>query len=140
VADSTTQLDRRLVRLGRSLVMAVPDEVVKRWGLNKGDQMRVTVLEGEVRIEPKQPTKVRAISQKAIESYLKAAAGIEAKVSKTADNEIRLEFAGDNQAAVKFFVQKLWENLPLMFKLMGMGSVSEVAVPDTSEKAKVGTQ
>lgn len=133
MADSTTQLDRRLVRLGRSLVMTVPDEVVKRWHLGKGDQVRITVLEGEVRIEPKQPTKVKAISQEAIESYLKAAAGIQAKVSKTADNEIRLEFTGDNKEAVKFFVQKLWENLPLMFKLMGMGSTAEVAVPDAED-------
>ena len=136
MADSTTQLDRRLVRLGRSLVMTVPDEVVKRWHLGKGDQVRITVLEGEVRIEPKQPTKVKAISQEAIEAYLKAAAGIQAKVSKTADNEISLEFTGDNKEAVKFFVQKLWENLPLMFKLMGMGSTAEVAVPDAEDEAK----
>ena len=45
-------VDRRLMKLGGSLVVAVPDELVKRWSLDKGDQMRITVLEDGVKIEP----------------------------------------------------------------------------------------
>jgi hypothetical protein len=114
--------------------MAVPDEVVKRWNLGKGDEVRVTILEGGLRIEPKQPSRIETISQEAIETYSKAVAGIQAKVSITGDNEVRLEFSGDDKNAVKFFVQKLWENLPLMFKLMGLGSVEELPHSEAKEQ------
>ena len=130
MGDSTRQpidkhMDRRLVKLGGSLVVAVPDEVVKQWNLDKGDEVRVTVLEEGLKIEPKQPTKIETISQEAIETYSKAVAGIQAEVTISGDNEINLKFSGDNKDTIRLFVRKLWQNLPLMLRLMGLGSVEE---------------
>ena len=129
-------VDRRLMKLGGSLVVAVPDELVKRWSLDKGDQMRITVLEDGVKIEPKQPTKVEAISSETIEAYSKAVTDIQAKVSLIGENEIKLEFTGANQDAVRVFVGKLWQNLPLMLRLLGLGSVEELPSNETKESKR----
>ncbi|MDD4986003.1 MAG: AbrB/MazE/SpoVT family DNA-binding domain-containing protein [Dehalococcoidales bacterium] len=119
-------VDRRLMKMGGSLVMAVPDEMVKQWNLEKGDQVRVTVLEDGVKVEPKQLFKVEAVSPESIESYSKAMAGIQAEVIMSADDEISLKFSGSNKDTVRVFARKLWHNLPLMLRLMGLGSVDEL--------------
>ena len=119
-------VDRRLMKVGGSLVMAMPDEIVKQWNLEKGDQVRVTVLEDGVKVEPKQLFKVEAVSPESIESYSKAMAGIQAEVIMSADDEISLKFSGANKDTVRIFVRKLWQNLPLMLRLMGLGSVDEL--------------
>lgn len=119
-------VDRRLMKMGGSLVMAVPDEIVKQWNLEKGDQVRVTVLEDGVKVEPKQLFKVETVSPESIESYSKAMAGIQAEVIMSGDNEISLKFSGANKDTVRVFVRKLWQNLPLMLRLMGLGSVDEL--------------
>ena len=119
-------VDRRLMKMGGSLVMAVPDEMVKQWNLEKGDQVRVTVLEDGVKVEPKQLFKVEAVSPESIESYSKAMAGIQAEVIMSAEDEISLKFSGANKDTVRVFARKLWQNLPLMLRLMGLGSVDEL--------------
>jgi antitoxin component of MazEF toxin-antitoxin module len=119
-------IDRHLVKLGGSLVVPVPPEIVERWSLDKGDEVRITVLKEGIKIEPKQPTKIETISSEAIAAYSKAIADIQAKVALTGENEIKLEFTGSNQDAVRVFVGKLWQNLPLMLRLLGLGSVEEL--------------
>ena len=129
-------VDRRLMKVGGSLVMAVPDEMVKQFNLEKGDQVRVTVLEDGVKVEPKQLFKVEAVSPESIESYSKAMAGIQAEVIMSADDEISLKFSGANKDTVRVFVRKLWQNLPLMLRLMGLGSVDEL--PHGKERKRKG--
>mgnify|MGYP000281425589 CR=1 FL=1 len=90
-------VDRRLMKMGGSLVMALPDEMVKEWHLEKGDQVRATVLEDGIRVEPKQLFKVETISQESLETYSKAMAGIQAAVIMSADDEISLKFTGTNK-------------------------------------------
>jgi len=125
---SDKYVDRRLMKVGGSLVMAVPDEMVKQWNLEKGDQVRVTVLEDGVKVEPKQLFKVEAVSPESIESYSKDMAGIQAEVIMSGDDEISLKFSGTNEDTVRVFVRKLWQNLPLMLRLMGLGSVDELTL------------
>lgn len=141
MADSTQQpmdrhVDRRLVRLGGSLVVAVPTEIVERWSLDKGDEVRITVLEEGIKIEPKQPTRIETISSETIEAYSKAVAGIQSKVTLSGENEIKLEFSGDNKDAVRVFVGKLWQNLPLMLRLLGLGSVEELPQSGKGKQSK----
>ena len=131
------QMDRRLVKLGGSLVVAVPDEVVKQWNLEKGDEVRITVLEEGIKMEPKQPTRIETISQEAIETYSKAVAGIQAEVTISGNNEINLKFSGNNKDTVRVFVRKLWQNLPLMLQLMGLGSVEELPHGEAKEQKGV---
>ncbi len=119
-------VDRRLMKMGGSLVMALPDEMVKQWHLEKGDQVRATVLEDGIRVEPKQLFKVETISQESLEIYSKAMADIQAAVIMSAEDEISLKFSGANKDTVRVFVRKLWQNLPLMLRLMGLGSVDEL--------------
>lgn len=93
----------------------------------KGDEVRISVQEGAIRIEPKQPTKVETISEGAIEAYSKALKGIQAKV--TMDSEalaIHLEFSGENEEVVDLFVRNLWRNLPIFFSLLGVGSTKKL--------------
>lgn len=73
-------VDKRLMKLGGSLVVAVPNEVVEQWNLGKGDEVRISVEEGVLRIEPKQSTKIETISEEMVEAYSKAMKGIQAKV------------------------------------------------------------
>ncbi len=127
-------VDRRLMKMGGSLVMAVPDEMVKQWHLEKGDQVRVTVLEDGIRVEPKQLSKVETISQESLETYSKAMADIQAEVIMSAENEISLKFSGANKDTVRVFARRLWQNLPLMLRLMGLGSVDEI--PHGKEKKR----
>ena len=127
-------VDRRLMKMGGSLVMALPDEMVKQWHLEKGDQVRVTVLEDGVKVEPKQLSKVEAVSPESIESYSKTMAGIQAAVIMSADDEISLKFSGANKDTVRVFARRLWQNLPLMLRLMGLGSVDEI--PHGKEKKR----
>ena len=68
-------VDKRLLKSGGSLFVCVPNEVVQQWNLDKGDEVRISVLEGAIKIEPKQPTKVETISEETVEAYSKAIVG-----------------------------------------------------------------
>jgi antitoxin component of MazEF toxin-antitoxin module len=139
VTDSTPQpadkyVNRRLMKLGGSLVVGVPYEVVERWSLDKGDEVRITVLEEGIKIEPKEPTRTEIFSPEKIEAYSKAVSGIQSSVTLIRENEIKLKFSGDDKEAVRLFVRKLWQNLPLMLQLMGLGSVEELPHREAKER------
>jgi antitoxin component of MazEF toxin-antitoxin module len=130
---SKFSVDKRLMKLGGSLVVAVPNEVVELWNLGKGDEVRISVQEGALRIEPKQSTKIETISEEMVEAYSKAMKGIQAKVTVDAANStIHLEFSGDSKEVIDLFVRNLSRNLPVFLRLLGLGSVEEL--PKTEAK------
>jgi len=118
--------DRRLIKMGGSLVVAVPNELIEQWNLSKGDEVRFNVLEGAVKIEPKQPTKVENISEETIAAYSQAMKGIQAKITMDTDKSgLYLKFKGDNKEILGQFVHNLWRNLPVFLTMLGVGSVRE---------------
>jgi len=129
-------VNKRLLKSGNGLYVALPTEVIEQWNLDKGDEVSVSVDEGTIKIMPKQPTKVSIISEEMIETYSATMKGIQAKV--TLDNEnpaIHIEFSGENKRVIDLFVRNLWRNLPVMLRLLGLGSVEEIASTE-SEKLK----
>jgi len=103
----------------------------------KGDEVHITVQQKAVTIEPKGSTKVETISEQAVEAYSKEMKGIEARVTLDAANlAIHLEFSGENKETMELFVRKLWQNLPIFLRLLGLGSVSEVAKDEEKVKSK----
>jgi len=130
---SKFSVDKRLMKLGGSLVVAVPNEVIEQWNLGKGDEVRISVEEGALRIEPKQSTKIETISEEMVEAYSKTMKGIQAKVTVDAANSvIHLEFSGDSKEVIDLFVRNLSRNLPVFLRLLGLGSVEEL--PKTGTK------
>jgi antitoxin component of MazEF toxin-antitoxin module len=124
---SKFSVDKRLMKLGGSLVVTVPNEVVEQWNLGKGDEVRISVEEGVLRIEPKQSTKIETISEEMVEAYSKAMKGIQAKVTVDAANSaIHLEFSGESKEVIDLFVRNLSRNLPVFLRLLGLGSVEEL--------------
>jgi len=120
-------VDRRLMKMGGSLVVSVPNEVVEQWNLKKGDEVRFTFEEGAMKIEPKGTTRVETIPEEMVEAYSKAMGSIQAKVTMNADAPtIYLEFSGENKETTDLFVRNLWRNLPVLLRLLGLGSVAEV--------------
>jgi antitoxin component of MazEF toxin-antitoxin module len=118
---------RRLIKVGGSLVVSIPNEVVAQWNLKKGDEVHFTIQEGMMTIEPRGSTKVETISEEAIEAYSTEMKGIQARVTlDTEDSAIRLEFSGGKKEVTNIFVRNLWRNLPIFLRLLGLGSVSEV--------------
>lgn len=113
--------------MGGSLVVSVPNEVVEQWNLKKGDEVRFTFEEGAMKIEPKGTTRVETIPEEMVEAYSKAMGSIQAKVTMNADAPtIYLEFSGENKETTDLFVRNLWRNLPVLLRLLGLGSVAEV--------------
>jgi len=107
--------------------VGIPSEVVEQWNLERGDEMRISVEEGVIKIVPKQPTKVEAISEEMIEAYSRAMKGIQARVTLDAEKSaIHLEFSGENRQAIDLFLRNLWRNLPVLLRLLGLGSVEEM--------------
>ena len=106
--------------------MGIPSEVVEQWNLERGDEMRISVEEGVIKIVPKQPTKVESISEETIEAYSRAMKGIQARVTMDAENSaLHLEFSGEDKQAIDLFLHNLWRNLPVLLRLLGLGSVEE---------------
>jgi len=113
--------------MGGSLVVSVPNEVVEQWNLKKGDEVRFTFGEGTMKIEPKGTTRVETIPEEMVEAYSKTMGGIQAKVTMNADAlAIYLEFSGEKKETTDLFVRNLWRNLPVLLRLLGLGSVEEV--------------
>ncbi len=135
-------VDKRLMKLGGSLVVGVPNEVVEQWNLSKGDKVSITVDEGAIRIEPKQPTRVEEISEEMVAAYSRAVKGIQARVTlETQAPAIRMEFSGDNREAVNLLAYNLWRNLPLLLRLLGLGAVEETTKGEKKKaKAKKGAR
>jgi len=120
-------ISRKLLRSGNSLFVGVPSEVIEQWNLHKGDEVRLTVNGGTIQIQPNKPTQVENISEEMIETYATTMKGIQARVTKdTEAPAIHIEFSGENKKVLDLFVYNLWKNLPVMLRLLGLGSVEEM--------------
>ncbi len=120
-------ISRKLLRSGNSLFVSVPSEVIEQWNLHKGDEVRLTVNGGTIQIQPNEPTQVENISEEMIETYATTMKGIQARVTKdTEEPAIHIEFSGENKKVLDLFVYNLWRNLPVMLRLLGLGSVEEM--------------
>ncbi|MDP2729971.1 MAG: AbrB/MazE/SpoVT family DNA-binding domain-containing protein, partial [Dehalococcoidales bacterium] len=121
-------VSKKLMKSGGSLFVGVPNEIIEQWNLSKGDEVNLTVVDGAIRIEPKQPTRMENISEEMVETYSKVMKGIQAKITlDTEKNALHLEFSGENKEAVKLLLHNLWSNLPALFSMLGVGSIEESA-------------
>ena len=119
-------VNKRLLKSGHGLFVPVPNEVIEQWNLSKGDEVSLSVADGAIRIEPKQPTRMETVSEEMVETYSKVMKGIQAKITLDSEgNALHLEFVGENQEAVKLLLHNLWRNLPALFSMLGVGSVEE---------------
>ena len=126
VKASRFSVNKKLLKSGGSLFVGVPNEVIEQWNLGKGDEVCLSVTDGAIRIEPKQPSKMESISEEMVETYSKVMKGIQAKITlDTEGNALHLEFSGENQDAVRLLLHNLWSNLPALFSMLGVGSVEE---------------
>ena len=117
-------VSKKLMKSGGSLFVGVPNEIIEQWNLGKGDEVNLIVLDGAIKIEPKQPTRMETISEEMVETFSKVMKGIQAKITlDTEKNALHLEFSGDNNEAVKSLVNNLWNNLPALFSMLGVGSI-----------------
>ncbi len=124
------RLDKPLMKMGGSLVVTLPNEVIEEWNLAKGDQVTLDVLDGALRIEPKQPTKMATISESSLEEYSKVMGGIQARI--TMDPEaatLRIELLGKDRQSVSTVLNNLWRNLPSLLGMLGLGSVEAPEPP-----------
>jgi antitoxin component of MazEF toxin-antitoxin module len=125
---SNYSVSKKLMKSGGSLFVGVPNEVIEQWNLSKGDEVRLSVTDGAIKIEPKQPTRMESISEEMVETYSKVMKGIQAKITlDTEKNALHLEFSGENKEAVKLLLHNLWSNLPALFSMLGVGSIEESA-------------
>ena len=123
---SNYSVSKKLMKSGGSLFVGVPNEIIEQWNLGKGDEVNLSVADGAIRIEPKQPTRMENISEEMVETYSKVMKGIQAKITLDSEgNALHLEFVGENQEAVKLLLHNLWRNLPALFSMLGVGSVEE---------------
>jgi antitoxin component of MazEF toxin-antitoxin module len=133
-------ISRKLLRSGNSLFVGVPSEVIEQWNLHKGDEVRLTVNGGTIQIQPNEPTQVENISEEMIETYATTMKGIQAKVTKdTEAPAIHIDFSGENKKVLDLFVYNLWKNLPVMLRLLGLGSVEEMTDGEKMEPESEGS-
>ncbi|MBI4286298.1 MAG: AbrB/MazE/SpoVT family DNA-binding domain-containing protein [Chloroflexi bacterium] len=115
-----------LSRWGSSLVVTMPSEVIEEWNLGKGDQVTLEIVDGAVRIEPKQPTKITTISETSLEEYTKVMEGIQARVTMDwKAGMLQIELSGADREAVNTVLNNLWRNLPVLLRMLGLGAVTE---------------
>lgn len=125
---SNYSVSKKLMKSGGSLFVGVPNEVIEQWNLSKGDEVSLSVTDGAIKIEPKQPTRMESISEEMVETYSKVMKDIQAKITlDTEKNALHLEFSGENKEAVKLLLHNLWSNLPALFSMLGVGSIEESA-------------
>ena len=121
-------VSKKLMKSGGSLFVGVPNEVIEQWNLSKGDEVSLSVTDGAIKIEPKQPTRMESISEEMVETYSKVMKDIQAKITLDTDkNALHLEFSGENKEAVKLLLHNLWSNMPALFSMLGVGSIEESA-------------
>ena len=134
-------ISRKLLRSGNSLFVSVPSEVIEQWNLHKGDEVRLTVNGGTIQIQPNEPTQVESISEEMIETYATTMKGIQARVTKdTEAPAIHIEFSGENKKVLDLFVYNLWKNLPVMLRLLGLGSVEETSSSESKRPKREGSE
>ena len=125
---SKYSVSKKLMKSGGSLFVGVPNEVIEQWNLSKGDEVSLSVTDGAIKIEPKQPTRMESISEEMVETYSKVMKDIQAKITlDTEKNALHLEFSGENKEAVKLLLHNLWSNMPALFSMLGVGSIEESA-------------
>jgi antitoxin component of MazEF toxin-antitoxin module len=133
-------ISKKLMKSGNSLFVGVPYEVIKQWNLHKGDEVRLTVNGGTIQIQPNEPTQVENISEEMIETYATTMKGIQATVTRDAETPaIHIEFSGENKRVLDLFVYNLWRNLPVMLRLLGLGSVEEIPGVEKDEPKRQGS-
>ena len=138
--SSKYTISRKLLRSGNSLFVSVPSEVIEQWNLHKGDEVHLTVNGGTIQIQPNEPTQVENISEEMIETYATTMKGIQARVTKdTEAPAIHIEFSGENKKVLDLFVYNLWKNLPVMLRLLGLGSVEEMTGGEKVEPESEGS-
>ena len=138
--SSKYTISRKLLRSGNSLFVGVPSEVIEQWNLHKGDKVRLTVNGGTIQIQPNEPTQVENISEEMIETYATTMKGIQARVTKDTEvPAIHIEFSGENKKVLDLFVYNLWKNLPVMLRLLGLGSVEEMTGGEKMEPESEGS-
>jgi len=126
VGEPGFSVRKRLLKSGHGLYVALPGEAIERWNLDKGDEVSVSVDEGAIKIMPRRPEKIETISEEMIETYSATMKGIQARVTLDSEKRtIHLEFSGRNRRVINLFVQNLWRNLPVLLRLLGLGSVKE---------------
>jgi len=131
------RLDKPLMKMGGSLVVTLPNEVIQEWNLGKGDEVTLEVLDGAVRIEPKQATRMATISQASLEEYSRVMKGIQAKI--TMDPEaatLRIELLSKDRKSVNTVLNNLWRNLPFLLGMLGLGSVEATESPARRRKGR----
>lgn len=132
-------ISKKLMKSGNSLFVGVPYEVIEQWNLHKGDEVRLTVNGGTIQIQPNEPTQVENISEEMIETYPTTMKGIQARVTRDAESPaIHIEFSGENKRVLDLFVYNLWRNLPVMLRLLGLGSVEEMPGGEKDEPERKG--
>ena len=121
-------ISKKLMKSGNSLFVGVPNEVIEQWNLRKGDEVRLTINGGTIQIQPNEPTQVENFSEEMIETYATTMKGIQARVTRDAEAPaIHIEFSGENKKVLDLFIYNLWKNLPVMLRLLGLGSVEETS-------------
>ena len=59
---------------------------------------------------------------------LSALKKIQARVTRDAEAPaIHIDFTGENKKVLDLFIYNLWKNLPVMLRLLGLGSVEEMS-------------
>jgi antitoxin component of MazEF toxin-antitoxin module len=138
---SKYSVSKKLMKSGGSLFVGVPNEVIEQWNLHKGDEVRLTVNGGTIQIQPNDPTQVENISEEMIETYATTMKGIQARVTKDTDAPaIHIEFSGENKKVLGLFVYNLWKNLPVMLRLLGLGSVEETSSTESEKPEREGSE
>lgn len=131
------RLDRPLMKMGGSLVVTVPNQVVEEWNLRKGDEVTLEVLDGAVRIEPKQPARIATISEASVEEYTRVMRGIQAKITMDPGAAtLRIELMGADRKSVSTVLNNLWHNLPFLLSMLGLGSVEAPEPPARPRKGR----
>jgi len=138
---SKYSVSKKLMKSGGSLFVGVPNDVIEQWNLRKGDEVRLTVNGGVIQIQPNEPTQVENISEEMIETYATTMKGIQARVTRDAQAPaIHIEFAGENKKVLDLFVYNLWKNLPMMLRLLGLGSVEEMSGVESKKPEREGSE
>jgi len=137
---SRQSLSKRIMKSGHGLFVPLPSEAVKQWNLKKGDEINVAIEEGAVKIIPKQPTQIETISEDMLAAYSSAVKGIQAKLILDSENQaIHLEFSGEDKKMTNLFAQNLWSNLPVLLRMLGLGSVAETTAVERKRGRRKGS-
>jgi len=131
------RLDRPLMKMGGSLVVTLPNEVIQEWNLGKGDEVTLEVLDGAVRIEPKQVTRMAPISEASLEEYSRVMKRIQARITMDPEaTTLRIELLGEDRESVNTVLNNLWRNLPFLLSMLGLGSVGAPEPPARRRKRR----